>query len=132
MHLPSNSVSDPDLECSTREPTVCALAAGQRRWHLQIVSVSVSNDRSNSAVALLGVLKAGAAYVPLDPAYPAERLSFMAEDADVKFVLADQNPAAKALPNREVILDLQECLATANSLSGTTWSYRLRRPRRSS
>ncbi|WP_141251193.1 AMP-binding protein, partial [Pseudomonas syringae] len=32
-------------------------------------------------VGLLGVLKAGAAYVPLDPAYPAERLAYMIEDS---------------------------------------------------
>ncbi|MEU7985054.1 amino acid adenylation domain-containing protein [Streptosporangium canum] len=37
--------------------------------------------------ALVGVWKAGAAYVPLDPAYPAERLRFMAEDAAVSAVL---------------------------------------------
>ncbi|MEU5863737.1 amino acid adenylation domain-containing protein [Nonomuraea sp. NPDC047529] len=37
--------------------------------------------------ALIGVLKAGAAYVPLDPAYPAERLRFMAEDAAVSAVV---------------------------------------------
>ncbi|MFG2073144.1 amino acid adenylation domain-containing protein [Nonomuraea maritima] len=37
--------------------------------------------------ALIGVLKAGAAYVPLDPAYPAERLRFMAEDSGVRMVL---------------------------------------------
>ncbi|MFD0474494.1 amino acid adenylation domain-containing protein [Nonomuraea thailandensis] len=37
--------------------------------------------------ALIGVLKAGAAYVPLDPAYPGERLRFMAEDAAVSAVV---------------------------------------------
>ncbi len=36
---------------------------------------------------LLGVLKAGGAYVPLDPAYPADRLSFILEDAKVHTVL---------------------------------------------
>jgi amino acid adenylation domain-containing protein/non-ribosomal peptide synthase protein (TIGR01720 family) len=38
-------------------------------------------------VALLGVLKAGGAYLPLDPAYPAERLRFMLEDAGVSVLL---------------------------------------------
>ncbi|WP_406673146.1 amino acid adenylation domain-containing protein [Nonomuraea sp. N2-4H] len=37
--------------------------------------------------ALIGVLKAGAAYVPLDPAYPAERLRFMAEDSGAGVVV---------------------------------------------
>ena len=39
-------------------------------------------------VGLLGVLKAGAAYVPLDPDYPQERLSYMLESSQVKVVLA--------------------------------------------
>ena len=38
-------------------------------------------------VGLLGILKAGGAYVPLDPGYPAERLSFMAGDAELKVLL---------------------------------------------
>jgi amino acid adenylation domain-containing protein len=39
-------------------------------------------------VALLGILKTGAAYVPLDPAYPTPRLRFMAEDAQLSLLLS--------------------------------------------
>jgi non-ribosomal peptide synthetase component F len=38
-------------------------------------------------VGVLGILKAGAAYLPLDPAYPAERLTFMLEDARAQVIL---------------------------------------------
>ena len=37
--------------------------------------------------AMLGILKTGAAYVCLDPAYPAERLKFIAEECDLSFLL---------------------------------------------
>ena len=40
-------------------------------------------------VAQLAVLKAGAAYVPLDPTYPAERLSYMAQDARLELLLTE-------------------------------------------
>ncbi|MEU0478649.1 amino acid adenylation domain-containing protein [Streptosporangium sp. NPDC006013] len=40
-------------------------------------------------VALLGVLKAGAAYVPLDPAQPAERLAYLLADSGAAAVIAD-------------------------------------------
>jgi natural product biosynthesis luciferase-like monooxygenase protein len=40
--------------------------------------------------AVIGVHKAGAAYVPLDPRYPEERIRFMAEDARLGVVLTDQ------------------------------------------
>lgn len=43
------------------------------------------------AVALLGILKAGAAYVPLDPDYPSERLRGMLEDSGVCCVLTQRN-----------------------------------------
>ena len=38
-------------------------------------------------VGLLGILKAGGVYLPLDPAYPKERLAFMLEDAEVPVIL---------------------------------------------
>ena len=54
--------------------------------------VGVCLERSVDLVAaLLGTILAGAAYVPLDPAYPAERLSFTAHDANVTVLLAQSN-----------------------------------------
>ncbi|MEM9980439.1 MAG: AMP-binding protein, partial [Cyanobacteria bacterium P01_D01_bin.2] len=41
-------------------------------------------------VAILGVLKAGAAYLPIDPAYPAERTAFMVADGQVVVLLTQQ------------------------------------------
>ena len=49
-------------------------------------------DRSlEMVVALLGTLKAGAAYLPLDISYPPERLSFMLNDAAVPVLLTQEN-----------------------------------------
>lgn len=70
--------------------------------------VGVCLNRSCDTVAtLLGVLKTGAAYVPLDPAYPAPRLHFMAEDAELS-LLVSTGPLAGwcALPReRQLLLD---------------------------
>jgi amino acid adenylation domain-containing protein len=54
--------------------------------------VAILLDRSiNMMVALLGVLKAGGAYLPLDPEFPYERLEFMLEDAQVKTLITHTN-----------------------------------------
>ncbi|HEV2852358.1 MAG TPA: non-ribosomal peptide synthase/polyketide synthase [Thermoanaerobaculia bacterium] len=53
--------------------------------------VGVCLDRSfDLVVALLAVLKSGAAYVPLDPNYPGERLRFMLRDSGVRVLVARQ------------------------------------------
>ncbi len=52
------------------------------------MTVAVCLERSAAlVVAQLAVLKAGAAYAPLDPAYPAERLAYMVEDSRAPVVL---------------------------------------------
>ncbi|OQW39408.1 MAG: hypothetical protein A4C66_11135 [Nitrospira sp. HN-bin3] len=52
------------------------------------VTVGLSLERSlEMVIALLAVLKTGAAYVPLDPEFPRDRLRFMAQDASVAAVL---------------------------------------------
>lgn len=52
--------------------------------------VGICIDRSISLpAAVLGVLKSGAAYVPLDPAYPIDRLAYMARDAGLALLMHD-------------------------------------------
>ncbi len=54
--------------------------------------VGVLLDRGPDLVAcLLGVWKAGAAYVPLDPAYPPDRLRFILDDAEAGLVVTDSS-----------------------------------------
>ena len=59
------------------------------------------------AVGLLGILKAGAAYVPLDPAFPVERTLFMLRDAGARVLLTQDSlrAAYPTLPTKLVCLD---------------------------
>ena len=73
------------------------------------VVAGVCLDRSiDLVVALLGILKAGAAYLPLDPSYPDTRLSAMLEDSATTVVVTDAVNGSK-LPGglRHVTLDRQ-------------------------
>ncbi len=55
------------------------------------VLVGVYMERSlELVIALLSIIKAGGAYIPLDPTYPQERLSFMLEDAQVRVLLTQE------------------------------------------
>ncbi|MFD8912686.1 non-ribosomal peptide synthase/polyketide synthase [Streptomyces sp. NPDC059575] len=54
----------------------------------QIVAVALPRS-PESVVAILGVLKAGAAYLPVDPAYPSSRIAFMLDDAHPTVVIDD-------------------------------------------
>ncbi|HEX7313092.1 MAG TPA: amino acid adenylation domain-containing protein, partial [Pyrinomonadaceae bacterium] len=59
-------------------------------------TVGILTERSASmVVGLLGVLKAGGAYLPLDTAYPRERLSFMLRDARARVLLTQDSLAAE-------------------------------------
>ncbi|KRA75174.1 hypothetical protein ASD78_09205 [Lysobacter sp. Root667] len=63
-------------------------------------------------VALLGVLKAGAAYVPMDPSYPAERLGYMLEDAQARLIVSERGLLAQ-LPASDCEVVLLDEIDTA-------------------
>ncbi|HEX6289611.1 MAG TPA: amino acid adenylation domain-containing protein [Herpetosiphonaceae bacterium] len=57
-------------------------------------------------VGLLGILKAGGCYVPLDPSYPQERLSLMIEDAQMPVILTQERLAAELATTQGRLLRL--------------------------
>ncbi|MGH7794614.1 MAG: amino acid adenylation domain-containing protein [Candidatus Binatia bacterium] len=58
-------------------------------------SVGICTERSlEMVVGLMGILKAGAAYVPLDPSYPKERLAFVLSDTRMPVLLSQGHVAA--------------------------------------
>lgn len=82
------------------------------------VVVGLHVERSiEMVVGVLAVLKAGAAYLPLDTNLPDERLRFMADDADVRVLLTQRKFASRlASPERaEVFLDGEADRASAPS-----------------
>jgi len=105
------AVRSPDGDLSYRE---LARRASRLAHHLRRrgvapeTTVGVCLERSaETVVALLAILGAGGAYLPLDPSYPERRLAFMIEDAGVE-VLVTRAELLSRLPvdgGRAVCLD---------------------------
>jgi len=75
---------------------LCSLGAGRGA----IVGIFMERS-SEMIIAVLGILKAGAACLPLNPSYPSGRLAFMLEDSGASAVISQQQLAAR-LPQTEV------------------------------
>ncbi|MFI6323037.1 amino acid adenylation domain-containing protein [Nonomuraea sp. NPDC050556] len=107
VRCPAELLDGPDFtltyaELEERADRVAGYLAGQGVGQDDVVAVCLPRS-PDLVVALLGILKAGAAILPLDPEHPAARREFMAADAGAKVVLgAPQYGAAepyeRALP----------------------------------
>ncbi len=106
----SRSLTYGELDCQSNQIAHYLLHAGVQPGDC----VGICLDRSIEMVAsLLGILKVGAAYVPLDPAYPAERLAMMQEDAGLRCILSHRSHAEMFDDENGTVFvweDLEKCL----------------------
>ncbi len=66
-------------------------------------------------VAALGILKSGAAYVPMDPSYPTDRLSFMLDDSQMPLLVTNARIAERFPQARCGVIDIATLQLAANS-----------------
>jgi non-ribosomal peptide synthetase-like protein len=113
--------------CGGRELSYSALEsrANQVANHLHQLGigpgrfVGIAFDRSElPIIAILGCLKAGAAYVPLDPNLPDGRISYIMQQAEISALLTEralQQRFSALFPGRSIVLDGKTAVASAAS-----------------
>nr|WP_307818931.1 non-ribosomal peptide synthetase [Streptomyces sabulosicollis] len=108
-------------EVNARANRLARLLVGMGVGPERIVALALPRSAAQ-VVALLAVVKAGGAYLPVDPDYPAERISYMLGDAAPALLLTDRATAA-GLPETggltRVVLDAEETRARVEALAGT-------------
>ena len=94
------------------------------------VNVGLCVTRSLDMVpSIIGILKAGGTHVPLDPAFPAERLSFMTSDAAIGALISETEHFAKLGVARDKALLLDQDQAKLAAMSAIASRPRCRTPR---
>ncbi len=103
------------LVCAGQTLSYAALNAEANRIAHRLIALGVRPDDTvglcalrspQMVIGLLGILKAGAAYVPLDPQYPAQRLTHMLTDSAPKVLVIQQGLDTLPLPEGLATLEL--------------------------
>ncbi len=112
----NKSLSYRELLLETNRLAARLQGLGVCRGHL----VGICMDRSTEMlVALLAVFRVGAAYLPMDPAYPADRIAFMQEDAQPQAIITQSHLQAKFEFASERVLTLDHLSLTGHPDSAT-------------
>ncbi len=99
-----------ELDSRSNAIAAALAAAGTRSGEI----VGLLLDRTGLIpAAILGILKAGAAYLPIDPVYPAGRVAFMVADAGVRILLTDNTLAAKVPAGTGTVINCDTLPCTA-------------------
>ena len=99
---------DEEITYAALDQQASSIAAGLRAMGVRKGDlVGLLLHRTPSVVAaILGVWRAGAAYVPLDPTYPASRLRYMIEDSGMAVILGDEHECLEGLSVARQSLDV--------------------------
>ena len=72
--------------------------------------VAIIGSRSTDLLAgIIGIVKTGAAYIPIDPGYPVGRVKHILQDAKVKAVISTEQCLEKLKDYEELVLNLDDC-----------------------
>ncbi|HKQ06310.1 MAG TPA: amino acid adenylation domain-containing protein, partial [Blastocatellia bacterium] len=95
-------------ELNSRANQIARFIMSRQRAAEEVVAVFM-NRSVEMVTALFGVLKAGAAYLPIDSLYPKQRISHMLEDAAVRLILTEQDLMLRLpeLPAEVLCIDTQ-------------------------
>jgi amino acid adenylation domain-containing protein len=74
-------------------------------------------------VALLGIMKAGGTYVPIDPEYPRERIEFMLENASIETMISQKNLDTEFIDDSIRIFDIDTWNPIESLQAPSDWSH---------
>ncbi|MCV2401574.1 amino acid adenylation domain-containing protein [Marinomonas sp. C2222] len=101
--IATQAIEHPDkvaIKHSTKEYTFSELETQSNQLAHYLLTLGIKRDEpvgvlfersSEMIIAMLAIMKAGGAFLPLDPDYPKERLAYMMEDSGVKWVLSNSS-----------------------------------------
>ncbi|MDO9551820.1 amino acid adenylation domain-containing protein [Rhodonellum sp.] len=109
-----SEISYRELEEKSNQVSHYLVAMGIKKGDV----VGICVDRSvELLISLLGIIKSGAAYLPLDPVYPKDRIEFMVEDASCKYFLVSERLKDQYQTNSPMIV-LEEMMTSMSGLPG--------------
>ncbi len=111
--------SELDQQSSKLALDLIQLGAGPEKLVALLINRSIE-----MVVALIGILKSGSAYVPIDPNFPAERLTWILEDADPLLIITEPDLQHKIHARATKIVLINELLKGSKNtrITSRTWN----------
>lgn len=99
--LSGKKITYQELDATSNQLSNYLISKGVNKGDLIPVCINRSLEM---IVGILGIIKAGAAYVPIDPNYPVKRISYILNELKSKFVISNLK-SSKDLPGNLILLD---------------------------